>query len=126
MEPVMPRKNEWVAIALAVLLAACAKEQGGPPPPPEVSVLTIAPRKVDITDELPGRTTAFRVAEVRPQVTGIVLKRLFTEGSEVKAGQQLFQIDPGSYRASLSSAEAALKRAEAQAVTAKLLQERYA
>jgi membrane fusion protein, multidrug efflux system len=123
----MPKRNEPVVAALAaLLLCACAKEQGGPPPPPEVGVITIAPRKVDITDQLPGRTTAFRVAEVRPQVTGIVLKRLFTEGSEVKAGQQLFQIDSGSYRASLSSAEASLKRAEAQAVTAKLLEERYA
>ena len=73
---------------------------------------------IAITDQLPGRTTAFRVAEVRPQVTGIVQKRLFTEGTEVKAGEQLFQIDAGSYRAALSSAEAALKRAEAQAVTA--------
>src|SRR3954469_14085273 len=126
MEPVMPRKNEWVAIALAVLLSACAKEQGGPPPPPEVSVITIQPRKIEITDELPGRTTAFRVAEVGQQVTGIVQKRLFAEGSEVKAGQQLFQIDSGSYRASLSSAEAALKRAEAQAVSSRLLAERYA
>jgi membrane fusion protein (multidrug efflux system) len=66
------------------------------------------------------------VAEVRPQVTGIVQRRLFTEGAEVKAGEQLFQIDSGSYRAALSAAEAALKRAEAQAVTAKLLEERYA
>jgi membrane fusion protein, multidrug efflux system len=110
----------------ALLLAACGKEPAGPPPPPEVGVITLQPRKVDITDQLPGRTTAFRVAEVRPQVTGIVQKRLFSEGSEVKAGQQLFQIDAGSYRAALSSAEASLKRAEAQAVTAKLLQERYA
>jgi membrane fusion protein (multidrug efflux system) len=126
----MPRKNERMKAGLiavaALLLAACAQEQAGPPPPPEVSVLTIQPRKIEITDELPGRTTAFRVAEVRPQVTGIVQKRLFAEGSEVKAGQQLFQIDSGSYRAALSSAEAALKRADAQAVTAKLLEERYA
>jgi membrane fusion protein (multidrug efflux system) len=88
-------------------------------------VVTLAPRAIEITDELPGRTTAFRVAEVRPQVTGIVKRRLFTEGTEVKAGQQLFQIDDGSYRAALASAEAALKRAEAQAVTARLLEERY-
>src|SRR6185369_1656699 len=130
MERAMPKGNERLNAALAavaaLLLAACAKDAGGPPPPPEVTVLTLQPRKVDITDELPGRTTAFRVAEVRPQVTGIVQKRLFAEGSEVRAGQQLFQIDSGSYRAALSSAEAALKRAEAQAVTAKLLQERYA
>ena len=126
----MPKRNELLKAGLlaaaALMLAACAKEAGGPPPPPEVSVVTLQPRKIEITDELPGRTTAFRVAEVRPQVTGIVQKRLFSEGSEVKAGQQLFQIDAGSYRASLLSAEAALKRAEAQAVTAKLLEERYA
>jgi membrane fusion protein (multidrug efflux system) len=112
-------------ITAALMLSACGKDQGGPPPPPEVSVITLKPRAIEITDQLPGRTTAFRVAEVRPQVTGVVQRRLFTEGTEVKAGQQLFQIDSGSYRAALSSAEAALKRAEAQAVTAKLLQERY-
>jgi len=126
----MRKSNEWSKAGLmataVLLLAGCAKEQGGPPPPPEVSVITLQPRKIEITDELPGRTTAFRVAEVRPQVTGIVQKRLFAEGTEVKAGQQLFQIDSGSYRAALSSAEAALKRADAQAVTARLLEERYA
>jgi membrane fusion protein (multidrug efflux system) len=112
-------------IAAALLLTACAKDQGGPPPPPEVSVITLKARAIQITDQLPGRTTAFRVAEVRPQVTGVVQRRLFNEGTEVKAGQQLFQIDSGSYRAALSSADAALKHAEAQAVTAKLLAERY-
>jgi membrane fusion protein (multidrug efflux system) len=114
-------------LALTVtLLAACGKDAASPPPPPEVSVLTLAPRTVSITDQLPGRTTAFRVAEVRPQVTGIVQKRLFSEGGEVKAGEQLFQIDASSYSAAYESAAAALKRAEAQAVTAKLLEERYA
>jgi membrane fusion protein, multidrug efflux system len=115
-----------VAVAAALLLAACAKQDAGPPPPPEVGVITLAPRAISITDQLPGRTSAFRVAEVRPQVTGVVKKRLFTEGGEVKAGEQLYQIDAGSYRAALNSAEAALQRAEAQAVTAKLLAERYA
>lgn len=114
------------ALGLSFLLAACGGGEAGPPPPPEVSVVTLKPRAVEITDELPGRTTAFRVAEVRPQVTGVVQKRLFDEGTEVKAGQQLFQIDDGSYRAALSAAEAALKRAEAAAVTARLLEERYA
>ena len=112
----MPSKNRifrlaTAAVSAALLLAACGKEEGGPPPPPEVSVITLAPRKIEITDQLPGRTTAYRVAEVRPQVTGIVQRRLFSEGSEVKAGDQLFQIDAASYRAALSSAEAALKRA---------------
>ena len=123
----MPKSKLIAAAALsALLLAACGKDPDGAPPPPEVSVITLKPRAVEITDQLPGRTTAFRVAEVRPQVTGVVQKRLFAEGTEVKAGAQLFQIDAGSYRAALSSAEAALKRAEAQAVTAKLLAERYA
>jgi membrane fusion protein, multidrug efflux system len=131
MEHAMPKRNNSVravclAVAAAFALAACGKDQGGPPPPPEVSIITLKARTVAITDQLPGRTTAYRVAEVRPQVTGIVQKRLFGEGSEVKAGDQLFQIDAGSYRAALSSAEAALKRAEAQAVTARLLEERYA
>jgi len=123
----MISKNLLAGCLLATtLLGACASEEAGPPPPPEVGVLTLSSRSISITDQLPGRTTAFRVAEVRPQVTGIVQRRLFTEGSEVKAGEQLFQIDPASYRAALSSAEAALKRAEAQAVSARLLEERYA
>ena len=128
----MPKSNSTSVRAMTALtavailvLTACGQDQAGPPPPPEVSVITLKPRAVEITDQLPGRTTAFRVAEVRPQVTGVVQKRLFTEGTEVKAGEQLFQIDAGSYRAALSSAQAALKRAEAQAVTANLLAERY-
>ncbi|HEX6636594.1 MAG TPA: efflux RND transporter periplasmic adaptor subunit [Steroidobacteraceae bacterium] len=120
------RVTSATLIAASLLLSACGKEQAGPPPPPEVGVITLQPRNIAITDQLPGRTTAFRVAEVRPQVTGIVQRRLFTEGADVKAGEQLFQIDAGPYRAALSSAEAALKRAEAQAVTARLLEERYA
>jgi len=120
-----PMRAFALAAGATLLLAACGKDQGGPPPPPEVSVITLKPRPIAITDQLPGRTTAFRVAEVRPQVTGIVQKRLFAEGTEVKAGEQLFQIDSGSYRAALSSAEAALKRAEAQAVSSRLLAERY-
>jgi membrane fusion protein, multidrug efflux system len=123
----MQRQNNVAGLLIiAALLAACGKDAGGPPPPPEVGVITLAPRAIAITDQLPGRTTAYRVAEVRPQVTGIVQKRLFVEGGEVKAGEQLFQIDAGSYRAEFESAQAALKRAEAQAVTAKLLEERYA
>lgn len=120
-----PMRAFALAVTATLLLCACGKDQGGPPPPPEVSVITLKPRPIAITDQLPGRTTAFRVAEVRPQVTGIVQKRLFGEGTEVKAGEQLFQIDSGSYRAALSSAEAALKRAEAQAVSSRLLAERY-
>ena len=126
----MPRRGDSAAallLGLASLLGACARHAAGPPPPPpEVGVMTLTPRAIAITDQLPGRTTAYRVAEVRPQVTGIVQRRLFAEGGEVRAGQQLFQIDAGSYRAALQSAEAALQRAQAQAVTARLLEERYA
>jgi membrane fusion protein (multidrug efflux system) len=105
---------------------ACGKDpQASAPQAPEVSVVTLKPRSVSITEELPGRTTAFRVAEVRPQVSGIVQKRLFTEGGEVRAGEQLLQIDPATYRASLGAAEAALKRAEARLISARLLAERY-
>jgi membrane fusion protein (multidrug efflux system) len=82
-------------------------------------------RTVGIVDELPGRTVAYRVAEVRPQVSGIVQKRLFAEGSEVRANEQLFQIDPSSYTAALRSADAALQRAQVNRDKAKLLQDRY-
>ena len=76
-------------------------------------------------DELPGRTVAYRVAEVRPQISGIVKKRLFTEGSEVRAGQQLFKIEDATYAVALRSAQAALQRAQAQQQSARALRERY-
>ena len=103
----------------AMLLAACAKHGPPPtPPPPKVSVVTIQAQAVAITTELPGRIAAYRGADVRPQVNGIILKRLFVEGSEVKAGQQLYQIDPAPYQAACDSAIAA-------AASAKALAERY-
>lgn len=114
------------ALCLALLLAACGTD--APPPAggdPEVGVVTLAPRAVQLTTELPGRTAAFRIAEVRPQVEGIILKRLFTEGSEVRAGQSLYEIDAASYRAALLRAEASLASAEAQLNAARLLTERY-
>jgi membrane fusion protein (multidrug efflux system) len=80
---------------------------------------------VVIVTELPGRTVAFRVAEVRPQVNGVILKRLFVEGSQVKAGQQLYQIDPAPFQASYQSAQAALDRAQAAATSSRLLAQRY-
>lgn len=129
--PMTSHKNVRPVALLVISLAAAAvsgcgsPQVGGNAQLPEVAVVTLAPRSVSITDTLPGRTTAFRVAEVRPQVSGIVQKRLFTEGGEVRAGEQLLQIDPASYQAALSSAEATLKRAEAHLVSAKLLEERY-
>lgn len=124
----MTRTGTVGALAALFVLQGCG---GGAPPaaapaPTEVGVLTLAPRSAGIVDELPGRTVAYRVAEVRPQVTGIVEERMFDEGSEVGAGEQLFQIDPATYRVALRSAEAALQRAEARREAARLLRERYA
>ncbi|KAG1435766.1 hypothetical protein G6F57_020972 [Rhizopus arrhizus] len=115
-----------LSLAIAATVAACggqpqAPEQG----PGDVTVVTLKSETVGLTRELPGRTNAFLVAEVRPQVNGIVAKRLFTEGGEVKAGEQLYQIDPALYQASVDSQKAALARAQAQQKTAALLAERY-
>jgi membrane fusion protein, multidrug efflux system len=125
--PVM--KQSILAGLCAAGLAACGAPQapaGGARGPTEVGVLTLATRTVSIVDELPGRTVAYRVAEVRPQVSGIVQKRLFDEGSEVRNGEQLYQIDAATYTAALRSAEAALQRAEANRDKAALLKDRYA
>src|SRR5215208_1841223 len=115
------------ALALAAL-AGCGKKQAqsGPPAPVEVGVVTLAPTPVTLTKELSGRTSAFRVAEVRARVNGIVQKRLFTEGSDVRQGQVLFVIDPAPYQAALDGAKAALARAEANVANTRLQAERYA
>ncbi|AOB38665.1 efflux RND transporter periplasmic adaptor subunit [Bordetella parapertussis] len=113
--------------ALTLTLAACGKEQqaaqqGGQP---QVGVVTLKTQSVALFSELPGRTAAYRIAEVCPQVSGIVQKRLFTEGGEVAAGQQLYQIDPALYQAEVDSRRAALARVQAQLKTATLLVQRY-
>lgn len=108
----------WLAAATVVLVGGCghhAPPKGGPP---KVSVVTVRTQAVPITTELPGRVTAYRTADVRPQVNGIILKRMFTEGTEVKSGQQLYQIDPAPYQAAYDSAVAA-------DVSARALAERY-
>jgi membrane fusion protein, multidrug efflux system len=92
---------------------------------PEVSVVVVKPEKVALTVELPGRTSAFLVADVRPQVGGIIKKRLFTEGGDVKAGQVLYQIDPSTYQTAYDNAKAALSRAEANLTTTRLKAGRY-
>jgi len=97
-----------VVIGAAALTTACGHHAAhAPPPAAKVSVVTVRAQEVPITTELPGRVTAIRTAEVRPQVNGIILKRLFVEGGEVKAGQQLYQIDAAPYRAAYESAVAA-------------------
>ena len=92
---------------------------------PTVSVVTLHSTPVSLTTELPGRVSAFRIAEVRPQVNGVILKRMFTEGEHVRAGQQLYQIDPARYEANLESAMASNMRARAAAAIAKTTVERY-
>jgi len=104
----------------ALLLSGCEQKPSNAPaateaPPPKVGIVTLKAQPFAQTTELPGRTSAYRIAEVRPQVDGILLKRLFEEGSEVEAGQQLYQIDPALYETALKSAEAALKSSAALA-----------
>jgi membrane fusion protein (multidrug efflux system) len=101
-----------VACLAAGLWTGCARHQAQAPTP-EVAVTIIKPAKVALTTELPARVSAHLVAEVRPQVNGVVLKRAFNEGSDVKAGQVLYQLDPAPFKAALASAQAALARAEA-------------
>jgi membrane fusion protein (multidrug efflux system) len=118
-------------LLLALALAACSDKPpaGGPPgagmPPAEVGVVTVAPGDVGLVTELPGRLEASRVAQVRARAAGIVLQRLFREGSDVRAGQPLFKIDPASYAATYSSAQAGLAKAQANAAQATMLAERY-
>jgi membrane fusion protein (multidrug efflux system) len=97
----------------------------GPGEPPAVSVVTVETQKVTLTTELPGRTASFRIAEIRPQISGLVMKRLFIEGSNVKAGQVLYQIDPAPFQAALDNALAALGRAEANLTATRLRAQRY-
>lgn len=117
--------------ASAAFLVACgpggapASGTAAAPPPAEVGVVTVAPRPVGLVTELPGRLEASRVAQVRARVAGIVTKRLFVEGSDVKAGQALFQIDPALYQASVASAQATLARAQANVTQATAQAERY-
>jgi membrane fusion protein, multidrug efflux system len=87
---------------------------------PEVGIVTLKPREAEISTVLPGRVVAYQVSEVRPQVTGILLKRDFVEGAEVKEGDLLYEIDPVQYKAALASAEASVQRAEATLVSVRL------
>lgn len=114
------RARQILPLTALLLLAGCSEGEpvASAPPAPEVGVYTLQAKPLTLTTDLPGRTSAYRIAEVRPQVAGIVQQRLFTEGSEVKKGQQLYQIDPRTY-------EAVLSRAEANLVTAQNLAKRY-
>ena len=115
-------------IAGLLLFGGCQaqKEQAAPPArTPEVATVTIASQKVELTTELPGRTSAFRIAEIRPQVNGLILKRRFEEGADVKEGQLLYRIDPVPFQVALDSAEASLGRARANLPAIQFRTERY-
>jgi membrane fusion protein (multidrug efflux system) len=118
----------WVLVAV---LSGCGRDQASTPatagsaPPPPVGTVTVQPSSVPLATELPGRVEASRTAQVRARVTGIVQRQLFREGSDVKAGQVLFQIDPAPYRAALASAQAALAKAQANQTQTAALVGRY-
>jgi membrane fusion protein (multidrug efflux system) len=116
-----------MAVAMGVALAACQKGPKGPPPrgAPEVGVIVLQPQRIELTALLPGRTVAFRIAQVRPRVNGIIVKRLFTEGAQVSAGQPLYELDPAPYQAAYDLAQAAVTKADANALTVGMKYERY-
>ncbi|MEJ2718496.1 MAG: efflux RND transporter periplasmic adaptor subunit [Deltaproteobacteria bacterium] len=121
---------QWSAILIALvgglLLSGCENRQhAAPRPDPEVAVVTVRPEQLMLTTELPGRTSAYLIAEIRPQVNGIIQKRLFTEGSDVKAGQVLYQIDPAPFQAALDSARASLAKSEANLPAIRRKAERF-
>ncbi len=128
--------RNWI-IALSIIaglgLTGCEKQAtqqaaagNAQPAATTVDVVTLTPKAVELTEQLPGRTSAYRIAEVRPQVAGIITKRLFVEGSEVKKGQVLYQIDPATYAAALESAKADLASAKASLEQYRLQNKRYA
>jgi membrane fusion protein (multidrug efflux system) len=116
-----------LVLGLAVL-SGCGKHPSGMPNygPPEVGVVTLQAQPVDLTTELPGRTVSYMISDVRPQVSGVIKARLFTEGADVRAGQPLYQIDPAPFKAAYDSQVAAVAKAEANLATVKLKAERYA
>jgi membrane fusion protein (multidrug efflux system) len=122
----IPGKVVSVALLCGLTITGCNRQAQAPPPPvAEVATVTVALQRVELTTELPGRTSPYRIAEIRPQVNGLIQKRLFTEGSDVQAGQELYQIDPAPFQAALDNAKAALGRAEANLPALQLRVDRY-
>ena len=114
------------SVTALVLLSGCSKKQAPQAASlPQVGVITVHTQPVARITDLPGRTSAVLTSEIRPQVSGVILKRLFVEGSDVKAGQPLYQIDPATYQASYDSAEASLKHAQAALATDQAKAARY-
>lgn len=121
MKKSLPQLRPFLVSLFTLTLAACGGgEAPQEMPPPIVSTIVVETRPVHLEDELPGRVSALRTAEIRPQVGGIVLRRLFEQGAEVQAGQPLFQINPAPFKAEVDSAASALKRAVAAMERAKL------
>ena len=114
-----------LGLLIAASAASCSRTQAPAPPAPEVATVTVARQPVLLTTELPGRTSPYLIAEIRPQVNGLIQKRLFTEGSDVQAGQELYQIDPAPFQAALDAAKAALGRAEASLPAIRLKADRF-
>jgi membrane fusion protein (multidrug efflux system) len=116
----------WVALLVGLSMVSCDRPQAPQRPSvPEVATVTVSTQSVVLTTELPGRTSAYRIAEIRPQVNGLIQKRLFTEGSDVQAGQVLYQIDPASFQAVYDNAKAALGKAEANLPSIRSRADRY-
>ncbi len=128
--PTSFRRSSLTILATALLLASCGSggqtaRKKGPSGPPQVGYVVVQPTSVPLTAELSGRVTAYQMSEVRPQVAGIVRKRFFKEGSLVRQGQTLYQIDPSLYAASAAQASANLQSARANAEAARIRAERY-
>jgi len=115
-----------IAPALVLILSACGGGQEQPPAgPPEVGVVTVREQSVTLSNELPGRTSAYESSDVRPQVNGLIVARLFTEGDQVRAGQPLYRIDGAPYEAAAANARAALARSRAAIASSEALARRY-
>ena len=110
---------------LLLTVTGCTKQGGQPPHNPEVAVVTVYPERVTITTELPGRTAAYRISDIRPQINGLIVKRAFEEGSFVQAGDLLYQIDPTQYQAAYNYAKAAVALSEASLPAVRSREERY-
>ncbi len=121
---IAPLRNLALTCAVVVALAACKQPEQSAPPPPEVGVVEAKPQSLPLQRDLVGRLSPFRSADVRARVPGVLLKRVYEEGSEVKEGQVLFQIDPAPLRAALAAAEGQLASAQANYANAKSMAER--